>query len=268
MSKVAKVFEFDGLTVRTDIGDDGEPLFCASDVARCLGYSNSRKAIGDHCNGVTNRYVTDSMGRKQRANFIPESDLYQLVMASRLSGAQRFKAWVCGEVLPSIRKTGQYSKEQSEIPPVPQSFSEALLLAGKIQQEKEQLELEAKTNQPFTVAGKALLHAHAECKIGGFAKAIEIDGRRIGPNQRFRFLREKGVLYLSDGRNLPCQRHMDAGRFSVRQNWRPDGDCGGDNYFTTYVTPKGEGYIINLLRNDPDFLERTTPVRGGAVVGF
>lgn len=38
--------------VRT-INENGTVLFCGSDVARALGYANSRKAFIDHCKGVT-----------------------------------------------------------------------------------------------------------------------------------------------------------------------------------------------------------------------
>lgn len=37
------------------IEEDGKYLFCGADVAKALGYSNSRKALIDHCKGVTKR---------------------------------------------------------------------------------------------------------------------------------------------------------------------------------------------------------------------
>jgi len=41
--------------------------------------------------------------------FIPESEVYRLVMRSKLPDAEKFQDWVCEEVHPSIRKTGVYS---------------------------------------------------------------------------------------------------------------------------------------------------------------
>ena len=64
-------------------------LFCASDVAKALGYSNPHKAVIDHCHGVTKREVIDSMGRKQEANFIPEGDIYCLIVRSKLPSAEK-----------------------------------------------------------------------------------------------------------------------------------------------------------------------------------
>lgn len=88
---------------------DGDPWFVGKDIADALGYSNPRKAIGDHVDeedkGVTE---CDTLGGVQELTIINESGLYSLIMTSRLQTAKRFKHWVTSEVLPSIRKTGAY----------------------------------------------------------------------------------------------------------------------------------------------------------------
>ena len=86
--------------IRTII-DDGAVLFCGSDVARALGYTNPSKALTDHCKGdLTKRYpITDTLGRSQEAIFIPESDLYRLIFRSKLPSAERFTDWVTREGL-------------------------------------------------------------------------------------------------------------------------------------------------------------------------
>ena len=81
------------------------------DVAKALGYSNTRKALQDHVDeedkrdGVT---IRDSIGRIQKAVFINESGLYSLILSSKLPQAKAFKRWVTSEVLPQIRMTGGY----------------------------------------------------------------------------------------------------------------------------------------------------------------
>ena len=94
--------------------EDGNFYFVASDVAKKLGYVNSSKAVNDHCKGVTKRY-TLTKGGNQELNFIPESDVYRLIVHSKLPAADRFEKWVFDEVLPSIRKTGSYNKPMSEL---------------------------------------------------------------------------------------------------------------------------------------------------------
>lgn len=88
---------------------DGKPYFVATDVATALGYSNPRKAVNDHCKGVTKCDTPTSSG-VQRMSYINEGDLYRLIMKSKLPSAEKFENWVMDEVLPTIRKTGSYNK--------------------------------------------------------------------------------------------------------------------------------------------------------------
>jgi prophage antirepressor-like protein len=96
----------------------GEPWFVGKDVATCLAYSNSRKALTDHVDsedkGVTK---CDTLGGKQELTVINESGLYSLILGSKLPTAKQFKRWITAEVIPSIRKTGSYSvKQKSSVP--------------------------------------------------------------------------------------------------------------------------------------------------------
>ncbi len=95
--------------VRT-LEENGNILFCGSDVAKSLGYSNPRKAMLDHCqkDGVTIRDAIDKYGRTQQVKFINEGNLYRLIAHSKLPSAEKFEHWVFDEVLPTIRKTGGY----------------------------------------------------------------------------------------------------------------------------------------------------------------
>lgn len=91
---------------------DGKPYFVATDVATALGYVNPRKAVNDHCKGVTKRDTPTSSG-VQSMSYINEGDLYRLIMKSKLPSAEKFESWVMDEVLPTIRKTGCYRKPMS-----------------------------------------------------------------------------------------------------------------------------------------------------------
>ena len=96
-----------------DFGDvrtiefDGKVLFAASDIAKALGYTNPNKAINDHCRAITKR-STPISGKAQDINFIPEGDIYRLIVKSKLPSAEKFETWIFDEVLPTIRKTGGY----------------------------------------------------------------------------------------------------------------------------------------------------------------
>lgn len=92
------------------ISENGKVMFVASDIAKMLGYTNTSKAISDHCRYVTKRYIPHPQGKGTlEVNFIPEGDVYRLITHSKLPAAEKFESWVFDEVLPSIRKTGSYT---------------------------------------------------------------------------------------------------------------------------------------------------------------
>ena len=103
--------------IRILLDDNGEPLFCAADMGKALGYDQARKAILRHVNSTDGMKRTVSMATRRNGQvfnqhrqlyFVNESGLYALVFGSKLETAQRFKHWVTSEVLPQIRKTGGY----------------------------------------------------------------------------------------------------------------------------------------------------------------
>ena len=116
--------------VRT-AGTSENPLFCLPDVCKALGLNAShvRERLEDGV--VSTDTITDNLGRAQVANFVNEDGLYDVILDSRKPEAKTFRKWVTSEVLPSIRKTGQYSAS------VPRTFSQALMLAARQQEEIE-----------------------------------------------------------------------------------------------------------------------------------
>ena len=111
-------FNFKNSPVRTITDPNSEIWFCGTDVCDILGYTNSRKALQDHCkvSGVTKRYISYPSGRKE-VIFINEPNLYRLIIKSRKPEAEPFEAWVFEEVLPQIRKTGRYEIQLPEPDP-------------------------------------------------------------------------------------------------------------------------------------------------------
>lgn len=103
-----KIFEHPRFGKIRTVTENGKTLFCGLDAARALGYKNSRKALADHCRGVTKR-DTLTAGGMQSLSFITEGDLCRLAAKSELPGASEFEHWVFDEVIPSILRTGSYT---------------------------------------------------------------------------------------------------------------------------------------------------------------
>lgn len=106
---------------------NGNPWFVAKDVCDALRLVNSRKALmslDEDEKGVTLSYTP---GGEQKLNIISESGLYTLILRCRDAVKQgttawRFRKWVTNEVLPAIRKNGEYAY----VEPVPKCAGEPL----------------------------------------------------------------------------------------------------------------------------------------------
>lgn len=109
-------FTFESLPVRTTT-IDGEPWLVGKDVAEILGYQNASKALADHVDdedkldsktlSELNNESLSSLGQRG-AWLINESGVYSLIFGSKLPEAKKFKHWVTSEVLPTLRKTGEF----------------------------------------------------------------------------------------------------------------------------------------------------------------
>ncbi|MBS5880532.1 MAG: hypothetical protein KIC63_10430 [Clostridium sp.] len=119
MNQQLQVFNHEQFGDVRIIEEDGRVLFCGKDVAAALGYDSPRKAVRDHCPHGTKRSIGVMTGKKAdgtpamqnvEMTFIPEGDLYRLIVRSKLPAAERFEKWVFDEVLPTIRKTGGYGQ--------------------------------------------------------------------------------------------------------------------------------------------------------------
>ena len=111
MNTMPSVFNFNSAAVRTVVVDN-DPWFSAADVCAVLGVKNHRDALqhlDDDEKGVVSN---DTPGGIQKISIINESGLYSLVLRSRKPEAKPFIKWVTKEVLPAIRKTGQYVAKQ------------------------------------------------------------------------------------------------------------------------------------------------------------
>ena len=115
MSALSFCFESNQVRV---LGTILNPLFVAIDICRALGYQNHKDAISRHVDAEDiSKMEISTNGGKQKVNCVNESGMYALIFGSKLPSAKRFKKWVTSEVLPAIRKTGQYSttEKSSEV---------------------------------------------------------------------------------------------------------------------------------------------------------
>ena len=115
MENNLQIFENDNFGQLRTIDDNGEPWFIGKDVAEALGYEASRNAITKHVDDEDKlTHQISASGQNRNMTVINESGLYSLILSSKLPTAKKFKRWVTSEVLPAIRKHGNYTAPKQE----------------------------------------------------------------------------------------------------------------------------------------------------------
>jgi prophage antirepressor-like protein len=92
-----------------------KPLFLAKQIGEMLGLKNIRWNLSNMKSDWKVVSQTYTLGGIQKATFVTEPGLYKLIMRSDKEEAVAFQEWICDEVLPSIRKTGQYQMDNHPI---------------------------------------------------------------------------------------------------------------------------------------------------------
>lgn len=227
---------------------NGKPYFVASDVATALGYANPRKAVMDHCKGVTKR-DTPTSGGTQELSYINEGDVYRLIMRSKLPAAEKFESWVMDEVIPSIRKNGGYIAGQENLSD-DELLAKALMVAQNKIAERDRIIAEKQEHiekmRPKEIFADAVSSSHTSILIGDLAKLICQNGYQIGQKRLFEWMRNNGYLVkFGASKNMPMQRYIEQGLFEVKESnvQNPDGSVRITR--TTKVTGKGQVYFVN-----------------------
>lgn len=207
MSKI-KVFENTEFGSIRTLEIDNKPYFCGSDVASALGYSNVRDAISRHCKGVVKHDTPTSSGI-QLMSYIPEGDIYRLIVRSKLPTAERFESWVFDEVLPSIRKHGAYITGQETLSPE-EIMARGLKAAESIIQEKQKM-IDAQTkvieeSKPKVEYFDAVLSSDGLLNITQIAK--EFGKTAVEMNK---LLHDLGIQYKAGSCWVPRQNYVDKG---------------------------------------------------------
>ena len=222
---------------------DGKEYFPATACAKVLGYKEPEKAIRTHCKGVS-ELDTPTPGGNQKKRFIPEGDLYRLIVRSQLPAAERFERWVFDEVLPSIRKHGLFAVD--ELLDNPDIAIAAFTQLKQERARRRALEVKVEEDKPFTTFARSIANSSAAILIGDFAKLAHNSGIMVGRNRLFRWLRDKRYL-MPD--NKPYQRYVDKGLFEVRESHIST--IKGDLLkVTTLLTGKGQMLLLDALQRD------------------
>lgn len=129
-----EIMNFEGNDVEVVQDENGELLFEIYSTGMALGYARSNgKSAGEHDvhpklfpyksridTVIHNAEITPCVRNGHK--YINESQLYDFMLEARTDKCRIFRKWVTNEVLPSIRKTGNYSVPKA--PSLPYTYIE------------------------------------------------------------------------------------------------------------------------------------------------
>ena len=229
---------------------NGEPWMVGKDVAQALGYGEGKSLANAVANHVDpeDKGVTELMtpGGKQKMVVINESGLYSLVLSSKLPGAKRFRRWVTGEVLPSIRKHGAYMD--------PETLQKALLNPDTMIQLCQQLKDEQERNARLKAANERLepaaRYAH-DCLLADGGRLASSIAQEYGMSAiKFnKLLHRLGIQYKQGGQWLLYAKHTGKGYTETRVNLIPHNDGFTHQHPETLWTAKGRAFLYKRLRD-------------------
>lgn len=226
---------------------NGEPWMVGKDVAQALGYKDTVNALKSHVDDEDkDRWqITTQFGTKETV-IINESGLYSLVLSSKLPGAKRFRRWVTGEVLPSIRKHGAYM--------TPDTLQQALLNPDTMIQLCQQLKDEQERSARLKAANERLepaaRYAH-DCLLADGGRLASSIAQEYGMSAiKFnKLLHRLGIQYKQGGQWLLYAKHTGKGYTETRVNLIPHNDGFTHQHPETLWTAKGRAFLYKKLKD-------------------
>lgn len=222
--------------IRT-ITKDNEPMFCLMDICKALDMKNPTMVASRLEDDEVTKF--DLGSKRGETNFVTESGLYAVILRSDKPNAKKFRKWVTGEVLPSIRKNGGYIANQENLTPE-QIVANALVVAQNIitQKDKQIEEMKPKANYFDALVDKKL-----NTNIRDTAKELG-----VGEEAFVSFLIEKGYVFRQGKHKQlrPYAKYAESGNglFVLKDKHNEQNGWAGQQM---YVTPKGKETFRLLL---------------------
>lgn len=247
--KELQIFNFDSNEIRTVVVNE-EPYFVGKDVAKVLGYKNTREALKYHVDNEDKKdgvAIHDSIGRSQKPVVINESGLYSLIFSSKLDSAKRFKRWVTSEVLPAIRKHGIYATDDV-IEQTIQDPDYIITVLTEFKKEKEQrmlLQQQVGELKPKADYYDQILKSKKLITVNAIAKDYGMSAQALN-----KILHDLKVQFKQSGQWLLYAKYHDKGYTHSEPHRYVKKDGTEDFSLHTKWTQKGRIFLYNLLKEN------------------
>lgn len=251
--KLFNISEFGEMRTCCD-PNTGDVWFNLNDICRALEIANSRNVKSRLDEDVCLTDTLETNGGTQKATFVNESGLYEVILRSDSPKAKPFRKWVCSEVIPSIRKHGAYMTTQT-IEDILKNPDLIIGMATELKKEQEankKLQVEAKENEPKVKFANALMCSESSILVNQMASILTQNGHKIGQNRLFEWLRKNDYLHENtENRNLPKQKWIEKGYFEIKTSVYFDNKAMAlKTKSTPKITMKGVEHILSVFDNE------------------
>ena len=254
-----KIFENNQFGQIRTAGTSEEPLFCLKDICRVLELQvgNTKKRLNERGIYSINTPTYNQFGAEviQEMVYVNEQNLYKVIMRSDKPQAEAFQDWVCGEVLPSIRKNGGYiaTNEEDDAEMI---LAKALKVADatikrkeqQLLEQKEQIDKQIKTINKM----KPLAEYCSEVLQSDSTYTLTQVSKDLGFKSVYKFLdwANKNILYKQSNQWMPTAEYSGKDYFKTRTTkyFKSDGTIG--TKMSTVVTEKGREFLHNIISNN------------------
>jgi anti-repressor protein len=253
MSKVELFTYADAHHIRVIRDVEDEPWFVLGDLCRVLDLAAVGRVAARLDEGLRQTHTLQTSGGPQQMTVVSEAGMYEVVIRSDKSEAVAFRRWITGEVLPTLRKTGTYSR----YPAAPIQLPSKKELAQWVVEAEERAELaEAKVIEltPPAQAWNELADSAGDYSVADAAKVLSRDANiDTGERRLFKFMQSIDWTYRRDGRWKAYQSQVDRGHLveKINEPFIRNGEMFAPAP-TVRITPKGVAALHKRLGGNGD----------------
>jgi len=199
INSIDETLLFNNNTIRI-IGSYNEPWFVASDICKILEISNVSQATQHIPDKWKSLNIIKTTSSDQLMITINEAAVYKLIMRSNKPVAQKFQEVVCEEILPSLRKKGEY-KIQSIIDKNIKLEEEKKIL------EEQKIDIEKKLSDEQKIVIKTKL-------------SLELNQKKF--RHRYKFVEQGGCVYILKDPENPLNKFKIGFTDNINERLRSD----------------------------------------------
>lgn len=262
-------------SIRT-AGTPDEPYFCLADICKAVDLTNPSSVksrldsedvqlIDLHALKPNEGTITGNA----QANFVNESGFYDVLLQSCSPKVKPFRKWITSEVLPAIRKTGGYIRQEEDDTEA-DIMAKALMIAQRtiddkkqriqiLEGENELLQQENKALAPKAAYADDILQSTSTITFTEAAKELNFTSAQALLHK----LVEERILYRISGRYMPMAKYSGRGYWATRTHRFFHSDGRADASVMTVVTQKGRMFLFNHFRKQLPQVDCTDVNLGG-----